>query len=80
MFTAKVTLSDEEWQFFCDKRKQNEAENGISDTAYFQEELERLLNAEMRSAEPIFCLHHNLDVACISFQPEAQVVKLLVER
>lgn len=42
--------------------------------------MERLLNAEMRSAEPIFCLHHNLDVACISFQPEAQVVKLLVER
>ncbi len=52
VFTAKVTLSDEEWLFFCDKRKLNEAENGFSDTAYFQEELERLINAEMRSAEP----------------------------
>jgi hypothetical protein len=34
----------------------------------------------MRRVEPQFCLHHNLDVAFISFQPEAQVVKLLVER
>lgn len=44
------------------------------------EELERLINVEMVKVEPIFSQHHNLEVACISFQPEPQVVKLLVER
>lgn len=64
VFTAKVTISDDEWEYFCNKRI---TENGLSDTAYFMEELERLINEEMRSVEPIFSQHHNLDVACVSF-------------
>ena len=52
VFTAKVTLSDDEWDYFCNKRM-NESQFTLSETAYFLNELEELINSEMRRVEPI---------------------------